>query len=374
MNSIRKKIVLSASSKAFLDSRRHLINRMIEQGHEVFCLVPDGLSPDPTKEYGAFFYSLPLQKSNLSPLQDLIFLKNFFRLLQKIKPDILLGYTIKPVIYGSLAARMCGIREVYSIIAGLGYAFVNQTCHQKTAGFFASRLYQLALKNNRRVLFQNPDDLNDFIKMGLLKKSQALTVNGSGVDLAHFSFSPPPDTNPVKFTMIARIMKEKGVFEFIEAAKILQQEFSQAQFQIIGPLEPPPCGISAAQLKSMLENSHVDYLSAVDDVRPWLSCCSVFVLPTYYREGVPRIILEALSTGRAIITTDTPGCRETVIHDHNGFLISPRNIGMLVENMRKFLTSPQLIEKFGKNSRRIAEEKFNVHQINELIMRELRLI
>lgn len=367
-----RKIAVLASSKSFLDSRKQLIYRLTDAGHEVSCIVPDLLAQNPVRDHGAAFYHLPLEKAGLNPFKDLQFLFCLKKLFRRLSPDMVLGYTIKPVIYGAMAARMVGVPEINAVIAGLGYAFVNESKHQKIAGILAKKLYKVALKSCRKVIFQNPDDLNEFLQWGIVGERQSCLVTGSGVDLDHFSLAEPVP-GPV-FVLIARMLKEKGILEFIQAASRLKKEFPATSFKIVGPQEAGPSALTLEKVKELAEPAQIEVCGKTSDVRPFLQNSSLFVLPSYYREGVPRIILEAMAVGRGIITTDTPGCRETVIEGENGFLIPPRDADALYEAMKKPVESPALIKKMGRYSRRLAEEKFDVHRVNDLLMQQLGLL
>lgn len=369
----RKTIAVLASSKSFIDSRQHLIKSLIESGHKVCCIVPDHFATNPMVDFGAEFYGLPLEKSGFNPLKDLRFLLKLVGLFRNLRPDMVLAYTIKPVIYGSIAAKIVRIPHIFSVIAGLGYAFINDSMKQKLTGLLAKKLYKIALKFNDKVFFQNPDDLNDFLKLGIVKSPQSILINGSGVDLSYFSHSPPTNTIP-GFVMISRMLREKGVIEFIEAARVIKREFPSAIFKVIGPTDSGPSGFSAGEIEGYARENSVEYHGKTEDVRPFLREASVYVLPSYYREGVPRTILEALSTGRAIITTDTPGCRETVEDGKNGFLVPSKNIDALVEAMRKLILDPALANRMGRESRKLAEKKFDVHGVNRMMLIHLGLI
>lgn len=368
----KRKIAILASSKSFLDSRCQLLKRLVAAGHEVFCVVPDALPQMPYHDHGTAFYSLKLEKSGLNPIADMQFLLSLKKLFSQLRPDMVLGYTIKPVIYGCIAARMAKVPEVNAVIAGLGYAFGAGSNHQKLAGLFAGQLYKIALKNCRQVIFQNPDDLNDFLSWGIVSEKQSSLVTGSGVDLDWFQFSEPSEK--ADFVLIARMLREKGILEFIEAAGRLKKDYAQASFKIVGPEEEGPSALSLEEIKNRAGQFQIEVFGKTPDVRPYLRDCGVFVLPSYYREGVPRIILEAMATGRAIITTDTPGCRETVKDGENGFLIEPRKVDGLYLAMKKFVDRPELIKKMGVCSRRMAEERFDVHRVNDLLMQHLGLL
>lgn len=342
---------------------------MVGNGHEVLAAAP-GISPQietELKKIGVAARSLPLDRTGMNPLQDLKllwFLRNLFR---KESPSLLLSYTIKPIIYGSLAARLARIPHVFSIVTGLGYVFLGETFKQRASGVLAKVLYRAALRRNQRVFFQNPDDLAEFRRLRLLARAdQAIRINGSGVNLDYYAPAPPV-VAPVSFLMIGRLYREKGIHEYIEAARILKQRFPQARFQVVGAIDSNPSAIRPQELAAWQREKLIEHTGWVDDVRPHLRAASVYVLPSY-REGTPRSVLEAMAMARPIITTDAPGCRETVVHGQNGFLVPIKNAQALAEAMELFVRAPSMIPKMGDQSRRLAETKFDVHSVNRVML------
>ena len=305
-------------------------------------------------------------------MRDVRTVRALTALYREIQPDVVLTYTIKPVIYGSLAARLAGVPRVCSMITGLGYSFGTTTWRQRALNPIVRSLFRLALARNEIVFFQNPDDLRQFVESGLANDHQAVLVNGSGIDLAHFSVAPLPEGAPV-FLLSARLIWEKGVGEYVEAARTLKAEYPAARFRLLGPLDPNPAAVSRAQLDAWRAEGVIEYLGFADDVRPAIAAASVFVLPSSYREGTPRSVLEALAMGRAVITTDAPGCRETVKRGENGFLVPTKDSRALADAMETFLRDPGLVRRMGARSRAIAEEKYDVHLVNQVMMRAMRL-
>lgn len=354
-------------------SRKQLISDLVRMGHKVFCIVPQEEGENRQNEFGAEFYCLPLQKTGFNPFSDLKFLLKLITLFRRLKIDMTIVYTIKPVIYCSLAAKIAGVKHISSVITGLGYAFVNNSFHQKFAGFIASNLYKIALACNQKVFFLNPDDRDQFLKIGAVTPKQCAIINGPGVDLDHFNFSPLT-SKKTSFVLIARMLKEKGILEFVEAANQVKKAHPEIEFNIVGPIDTGPSAISAKKLEEVTRQGLVQYRGYTDDVRNYLRDSTVYVLPSYYREGIPRTNLEAMSVGRAIITTDTPGCRETVQDGKNGFLIPPRNSNALAEAMLKFIEDPELAVKMGSASRKFAEKCFAVNSINQSMMSYLDLL
>tara|TARA_Y100001960_G_C14774755_1_gene882390 strand:- start:2041 stop:3090 length:1050 start_codon:yes stop_codon:yes gene_type:complete len=327
----------------------------------------DNIIINQIKGLGVDCYNIPLKRQGLNPFKDIYTLLFLIKLIKKNKPDIVLSYTIKPIIYGSLAAYISGINKIFSMVTGIGYAFYGDTLKQKLIGKLVKKIYKSALHYNAKVFFQNPDDLDYFISNKLINsKSKTLIINGSGVDLNYYSFSKPP-INRITFLLIARFLKEKGIFEFIDAAKILKNQYPKTRYQIIGWRDDGPSGINMSTINNWEKEPFVELLGYKEDVRKYLQKSSVYVLPSY-REGTPRTVLEAMSTGRPIVTADSPGCRETVINNKNGFLVPIRNSKVLAKKMEKFILEPSLINKMGKESRKIAELKYDVNKVNNQII------
>ena len=222
------------------------------------------------------------------------------------------------------------------------------------------------------IFFQNPDDEKDFTRLGIVRdRNKIVRINGSGVDTRHFHKAPLPQDDPV-FLFIGRMLTEKGIAEFVEAAKKVKEDHPEARFIAVGPHDASlPHSVSITRLDQWKSETVVEFVDNVKDVRPWLVKCSVFVLPSY-REGTPRSVLEAMSVGRAIITSDAPGCRETVVDGDNGFLVSPKEVAPLAEAMERFLKAPELMERMGERSRKIAEEKYDVRKVNHVIMEAMK--
>ncbi len=347
-------------------------------GHEVHALAP-GHVPDVSpqlEEMGVEYSMFPLTRRGLNPLADIGSLLHLKQVLFRIKPDVVLSYTFKPVVYGSLAARMAWVgdaKRVYSMITGLGYAFTEDKGLKRRLLFnVAKGMYRAGLKSCNGVIFQNPDDRAFFQKLDVIPDHAKTTVvNGSGIDLEHFAETPLPG-KPV-FLCLARLVRSKGVGLFAEAARRLKAKYPEAVFRVAGPMEEGGDAITPGEVASWKKEGALELLDPVEDVRPLIGGASVYVLPSYYREGTPRSILEAMSMGRAIITTDAPGCRETVVDGDNGFLTPMKDVDSLTVAMEKFVTDPELATTMGKASRRLAEEKFDVDKVNDAILSFLEL-
>lgn len=368
--------VLTSIAYSLSNFRGPLILEMVEAGVKVFALAPD--YDDNTRlavrRLGAIPIDVSLDRTGLHPLRDLRNSFSLYRTLRRLKPDLLFSYFIKPVIYGSIAAKLAGVHRRYALVAGLGYIFATDksanNVKRRILRFTASAMYRAAFAVCNRVFFQNDDDVLEFVNGRVLPAAKVCQLEGTGVDLEIYRETPPP-VAPLTFLLMGRLLREKGIIEFVEAAKSVRSTYPATRFVLLGGLDPNPGGLSKAEVEEMVKESGVDWFGHVDDVKPYIAACSVYVLPSYYREGKPRSTQEAMAFGRAIITTDAPGCRDTVIPSVNGFLVPVRNSGALAQAMCQFLTRPELVTEMGKASRRLAEERYDVHKINRAILSEL---
>lgn len=297
-------------------------------------------------------------------MADLRYLREMLSLQRRIKPALVLNYTIKPNIWGSFAARLLGI-PAYSMVTGLGYIMIEGAgLKRRLIQALAKRLYALALSKNRAVIFQNNDDVEEFTKAGIVDPSKVRIVRGSGVNLKHFASAPLPAA-PV-FLMIARLLRTKGVREYADAAKATKSVHPNARFLLVGMHDSGPDGIAVEEIGDWAQYG-IEYLGPKDDVRPALAEASIYVLPSY-REGTPRSVLEAMAMGRPILTTDVPGCRETVRHERNGLLVPARDAAALQAAMVRLIENPDEREAMGRESLAMAWELFDVDKVNrELI-------
>lgn len=348
---------------------------MVDAGVKVYALAPD--FDDFTREavirLGAVPVDISMERTGLSPVRDLSDTIGLYRTLRQLKPDMLFSYFIKPVIYGSIAARLAGVPRRYALVAGLGYIFGsddnNKTVKRRFLRFIASGLYGIAFHACRTVFFQNQDDISEFIDAGILPAAKARLLEGTGIDLDVLA-EVPPLTSPITFLLMGRLLREKGIVEFARAAKIVRQIHPDARFVLLGGLDPNPGGLSQAEVEAMVTESGMEWLGHVNDVKSHIAASSVYVLPSYYREGKPRSTQEAMAVGRAVITTDSPGCRDTVLSGVNGFIIPVRDADALATAMLRFVKEPELIVTMGRESRRLAEERYDVHRINRQILQE----
>ena len=321
---------------------------------------------------GVVVHDIPLQRTGVNPVRDLHLLFVLYKLINRINAKYVLSYTVKPVIYSTLASWFARVPNRFALITGLGYAFTGEpTGPRRLLRRFIQNLYRFSLSCADKVFFQNPDDELLFRELGLLKSSvPSCVVNGSGVDVSEYQVSPLP-SQPV-FLLIARLLGDKGVREYAAAAMQVRSHYPSARFLLVGWIDDNPDAISQFELDAWVESGVIEYLGKLSDVRSAINQSSIYVLPSY-REGTPRTVLEAMAMGRAIITTDAPGCRETVVDGDNGFLVPVRNVPMLVETMLDLASNPEVVAHMGARSRLIAEKKYDVHNVNAIMLREMGL-
>lgn len=365
-------VVLAGYARSLVNFRGPLLQSLVAAEVSVHAAAPDLLTNEAVctelKDWGIVPHDIPLGRTGINPIQDVKTLLAQYRLCRLVKPDAVMCYTIKPVIYGTLAAWLARVPLRFVLITGLGYAFTGAANgKRKLVQRLARSLYRHALKLSHRVFFQNPDDQALFQQLGLLPSHVPSTVvNGSGIDLTRFEVAPLPEGS-VSFLLIARLLGDKGVREYVAAAERIKLDYPQAVFRLVGYIDSNPDSISQAELDVWMEHGTVEYLGRLDDVRPAIALSSVYVLPSY-REGTPRTVLEAMAIGRPVITTDAPGCRETVVDGENGFLIPVKAVDALADVMRRFLDDPSLMPTMGRRSRQIAEEKYDVHKVNAAML------
>jgi glycosyltransferase involved in cell wall biosynthesis len=370
-----KIIVIASFPDSLITFRGNLLREMVENGHKVIACAPEpsGQIRHQIKELGVEFQEIPFDRAGLNPMRDIQSFRSLIGMLKRNRPDVVLAYTIKPVIYGSICATIAKTPVMASMITGLGYAFSGDTLKRELVNILVRFLYRFGIRDNKVVFFQNPDDLKLFRSLGLIKdRNRPVLINGSGVDLN--LFSPKPFPSKTTFLLIARLIKEKGIREYVEAARIIKGKYPKVRFRLVGMLDENPTSITKEELDNWVKEGIVEYLGSLNDVRPAIADSSVYVLPSFYREGTPRTVLEAMAMGRPVITTDAPGCRETVTEGVNGFLVPIKNVPALVETMEKFIVQPSLIPEMGLASRQKAVDKYDVKKVNQIILENLKLL
>ena len=349
--------------------REGLVRALQAEGHEVLVLAPlDDYAPK-LRALGVVLHDLPMDRNGTSPLAEARLLWRIHAFLRRERPDMVFSYTIKNNIYAGLVCRWLNIPFVPNV-TGLGPAFNRAGLLNKTIRL----LYRLAFARASAVFFQNPDDRAEFLRANLVSEARAQLLPGSGVDLSMFKASPLPaaDDGPV-FLLVSRMLWDKGVGLFVEAADQLRHQYPDAQFQLLGPIDQDSrSAIPPAQIEAWQNAGHVTYLDKTQDVRPALSAAHCIVLPSWYREGTPRVLLEAAASGRPVITTDMPGCRDAVVANATGFLCAPQDIDSLVEQMKRFIEMPGSERAaMGVAARKRAETAFDEGIVIRAYMQQL---
>lgn len=365
-------LLLSSFADSIPQFRGELIKEVRRAGYELHVAAPALLQNAHAMAFlndcGCLAHDVPLQRSGTNPIADVRLLLAYWTLMRQVSPDAVLGYTIKPVVYGSIAAWLAGVPRRFAMVTGLGYAFTGER-----AGLVVRLvrvLYAFALRRVHKVFFQNPDDEAMFRTQGLLSKfSSSVVVNGSGIDVGMYVPAALPE-GPVCFVMIGRLLGDKGVREYAAAAQRVKALHPEVRFRLVGWIDSNPDAIAQEELDAWVDSDTIEFLGRIDDVRSAIAGCTVYVLPSY-REGTPRTVLEAMAMSRAIITTDAPGCRETTIDGVNGFLVPVQSVEDLSWAMLRFIDESELAATMGRRSREIAEEKYDVRKVNAVMLREM---
>ena len=368
-----KAIIVGALPKSLRNFRGDLIKSLVNSDIDVIGMAADDqkISNDFLSDYGASYESYPVKRSGLNPFADVC---TFFALRRKFKelePDIILAYTVKPIVWGALAS--IGVKKVrfFALVTGLGFAFNGQGFARKIIENIVVMLYRLALKRAESVIFQNNDDMRTFVERKIVRREVCEVVNGSGVNLDTFTETPLPKGSPV-FLSIGRLLKEKGFREFVGAAQLVKEKYPEVRFHLVGPSDPSPDSIAREELEKWVSSGSIVYHGYAADVRRYIESCHIFVLPSYH-EGMPRTVLEALAVGRPILTTDVPGCRETVVQGGNGLLVPKGEVDALAEAMLWFIENQAQWDEMARQSRQLAVEHFDVNIVNSEIIRILKV-
>lgn len=372
-----KIVILSNQTRSMAIFWRVLIGLLLEQKMEVLCAAPPGdeKSDAALAAMGARVIHYPLDRKGINPLRDLESFLSLKKIFHAEKPDLLFATTIKPVIYGCMAARAAGVPGIYATITGLGYAFEKDNFIKKIIGKISAALYRQSLRHANGIFFQNRDDYQIFIDSGILQaKAPVFFARGTGVDTSFFApapFPPLPPAGELTFLLVARLLEAKGLAEYASAASLLKKSWPDARFQLLGPMEQGRGAVSPQQLETWRKDGCIEYLGESKDVRPFIANSHVAVLPSW-REGTPTSIMEAMSMGRPCVVTDVPGCREVVKNGVNGWLCMKGNPESLALCMEKFLRNPESVEPMGKKSREMAVNTFNATVVAKGIIADMR--
>lgn len=366
-----KIIFVSPKNRTVYNFRGDLIKEIVALGHEVVVTGPNSVDVDKIEALGARFVEIPMEKTGVNVKSDLKYISSLKKLFKSEKPDITFGYTIKPVVYGAIAAKMAKVKNRYSMVEGLGYIFTANTRKTKILRPIVKTLYRIGFKCAHKVIFINPDDRKDFVGMKLLKADKCCLVNGAGVNLEHFKPEPLPE-EPV-FFMLSRALISKGVRVYLEATELVHKKYPDVRMMLLGEIdESMQDSLKKEEVQKYVDMGAVEYFPENPDVRLFYKQCSVFVLPSY-REGVPRTTMEAMAMGRPVITTDAPGCRETVADGETGFFVPIGDSKALADAMCKFIENPALIKTMGEKSYNFCKDKFDVHKINADMLKHIKI-
>jgi len=349
----------------FLSHRLPIALEAVRKKYDVTILaIEEEGKGDEIRSHGLQFIPLPSSRGGKNILSELRLIRFLYKVYKKEKPDIIHHVAIKPVLYGSIAAKYSGIKKVVNAISGFGSTFINPNKFSPTYQI-VKNLYRFSFSNKRlNVIAQNIDDIQQLLELGPLKKSQVHLIKGSGVDLNDFPYTPEPDQNPIKIILLARMLWDKGVGEFVSAAKILKDEFGcEVEFVLAGKVDPENSSfIPEKKLLEWNKEGNVNWIGYQTDVINLYKNSHIAVLPSY-REGLPKSLLEAMSIGRPVVTTDVPGCRVVVKEGLSGFLVKLQDVETLVEAMRKLIINKELRVSMGKEGRKFAKEEFSIEMV-----------
>jgi len=364
--------ILVCYNPTLINFRLDMMSEMVRLGHHVVAIgnESDGKWSKMLQPHGIEYRFIKMQRNGLNPVWDFVSFVQLVRLLKKEKPDKVFTSQAKMVLYGGLAAHWLGIRDVYPLIAGLGSIFLSGGLKGHILKKILTCGYRLSLRRSPSVFFQNRDDASFFVDNRIVSSERIVFLNGSGVNLDQFAKQPFPGT--FGFLCVCRIIRDKGVLEYLSACRMVRKQHPEIRCLLVGPYDSNPSALNQADLQPYIDDRSIEYFGEQADVRPYLAQCSVYVLPSY-REGTPKSVLEAMSCGKAVITTDAPGCRETVIDGENGFLVPVKDDKAIVEKMLFLYRNPDFCERMGNASRRIAEQRFDVRLVNRIILQTMRI-
>lgn len=352
-------MALSANSAwNIIHFRRPLLEALQSQGYRVAAMTPDGEGVAALEELDVRVTPVPMSPRGLSPVADGLLMLRYFRTLKRLRPAAFLGFTAKPNIYGAIAARALGIPTI-SNITGLGTSFLSGRLLER----FVSGLYRLTLRNSAMVFFHNSDDLELFVARGLVAPGKAQVIPGSGIDLDRFASSTRPADAPLQFLFVGRLLIDKGILEFGEAAAMLEGLIGEARFIVVGEWSAHPRAAPRDRLEAWAEAGILEFAGGVQDVRPFMERADCVVLPSY-REGLPRVLLEAAAMARPSIAADVPGCRQVIEDGVTGYLCEARSASAVAQAMFKIATlTAEQRSAMGQRARKRAEEQFGAQRV-----------
>ncbi|HCZ8660965.1 glycosyltransferase family 4 protein [Citrobacter braakii] len=361
--------LIGTTAESLIQFRKELINLLHKNGHVVyaFAIDYDDVTKEKVKSFGAIPVHYCFSRTGLNPFSDVINTYKLYKILKSLQLDLAFSYFSKPAIFGTLAAKFARIQKRYAMLEGLGFFFTNSggqvSLRTKLLKKILVSLYKVSFRHIESLILLNADDKRDLLVNEKIQVKKVHILGGIGLNMSDYPYCPPP-VEPVSFIFVARFLQEKGVYEFIEAAKIVKNKFPETHFCMLGHLDlHNPGSLTIERLNDLKCNNIIELPGHVDNVQEWLAKASVFVLPSW-REGFPRSTQEAMAMGRAVITSDVPGCRDTVVDGVNGFLIKPKSAEELADKMIYFLNEPDEIKKMGEASYNIAKMNFDSSIVN----------
>lgn len=373
-------VIIGTVASSFYGFRADLIRALLKKGHQVYAFTSEHTAEDLKKieKLGAIPITYTLNRGGLNPLADIIATYQLSKKIKAINPDLVFSYFSKPVIFGTLAAKLAKAPRVVGMLEGLGYTFTEQPegFSKKTQLIKKIQvfLYKIALPQLDQLIFLNPDDPKDLLEQYAINVKNVEVLGGIGLNLQDYPYQPLNNIHlPLKFLFIGRLLKEKGIHEFVQAAKLVKKIYPDTEFTVLGAIDHHNLGaLQQAELNALISSDIIQYPGHVSNIKDWIAVSHVFVLPSY-REGVPRSTQEAMAIGRAVITTDVPGCRETVVDGLNGFLVPKWDPEALAKKMIYFIEHPEQVRLMGAESYKIAVEKFDAEKVNQRLVNILGL-
>jgi glycosyltransferase involved in cell wall biosynthesis len=358
-----KIVILSSHTNSLFWFRLDFMKELIKKGYDVIAVGSESeiVWKEKFSFYGIVYKQIRVSRNGLNPLNDLNTFSDIYKLLKTEKPDKVFIYQAKTIIYGTIACKLLKTNDVHILIAGLGSIFRGIGIKNSVIKKIMSLQYKIACSFSKTVIFQNDDDRSELIKLRIVDSKKTRIINGSGVNLN--VFKPTSLPNEPVFLMISRLIKDKGIMEYLNAAKLVKSKYQHSRFLLVGPFDSNPSAISESELLPYIESGTIEYFGEQANVQEYLSMCNVYVLPSYH-EGTPKTVLEAMAMGRPIITTDAPGCRETVIDGENGFLVPVKDVVELGNKMIYFIENPIKVDEMSLVSLEIVRSKYDVRIIN----------
>lgn len=361
-----KILMLTVKSGVVITFRKKLIQKLQSLGHEIFVICGDSKNKEEIEKQNIKFYEAVLDNRSQNVLASYKYKNQVAKLAKKINPDIAMTFMLKPNTFGVMGLKKARVKNVYSMIEGMGDVFINEGFKWTLIRKYVCYLYKKAFKYSKKVFVLNSKDKEYITTHNIVKEDKVIQINGIGMDVDDFKYVEPYNVN--NYLMIARLLKTKGVIEYCKAAELIKKKYPQCTFALVGP----EGNITREDIKYYIENGYINYVGPVNNVKPYIEDCSFYVLPSY-REGMPVSTQEAMAIGRGIITTNTAGCSDTVVEGVNGFICEVADYEGLVKCILKTIDNKDLVDKFGINSRKLVEEKFDYNVVNELIINQISI-